>query len=158
MTILIRDADLDSPADAAAVVGLIDEYARGAGGQSRPLTEEAQLRLVPGLRGHPSAFVLLACEGEERVGVAVCFWGFSTFAGRPFVNIHDLSVAANRRSRGVGSALIAEVLRRARDRHSSKITLEVHDHNEGAKRLYERMGFGPWNPATLSVTRNLGTD
>ena len=88
----IREADLADPSEAAALVGLIDGYARGPGGQSAPLSEAARARMAPGLRALPTAFVLFAFAGERAVGVAVCVWGFSTFAGRPSVNVHDLAV------------------------------------------------------------------
>lgn len=155
MNITVREATLSDPEDAAAIVELIDGYARGAGGQSRALTAEARDRMIPGLEEHPAALVLLGCMGEERAGVAVCFWGFSTFTGHPFVNIHDLAVAPEYQRRGVGRAIISEVFEQARTRGSSKVTLEVHDSNEGAKSLYSSMGFGPWNPVTLSVSRHL---
>lgn len=153
MTVEIRDANLHAADDAGAVVALIDEYARGPNGQSRALSEEVKARLVPGLLKHPASFVLLACDGGTPVGVAVCFWGFSTFAGKPLINIHDLAVTTKYRRKGLGSALIEETLRRARDAGCAKVTLEVLDENEGAKRLYRRMGFGPWDPATFFVGR-----
>ncbi len=153
MTLAVRDAELQTPADAAAVVALIDEYARGPQGQSRALTDGARARIAPGLSKHPGAFVLLACKNGVAVGVAVCFRGFSTFAGKPLINIHDLAVTAAHRRKGVGFALIDEVLRRARQAGCAKVTLEVHDANDRAKRLYKRTGFGPWHPAMLFVSR-----
>ena len=153
MTIEIRDADLRDAADAAAVVALIDEYARAPEGQSRALSEAARSRLAPGLLENSHAFVLLACEAGVNVGVAVCFRGFSTFAGRPLINIHDLAVTGEHRRKGVGRALIEDVLRRASDAGCAKVTLEVLDRNVAAKRLYKRMGFGPWSPPTLFVSR-----
>src|SRR5215510_9370162 len=88
----IRDANLDDGADGAALVEIIDSYARGPGGQNRALTEEARGRMVRGLREHPCAFALLAVVDGRPAGAAVCIWGFSTFAGQPYVNVHDLAV------------------------------------------------------------------
>ena len=155
MDLRIREADLADAADADAVVDLIDGYARGPGGQNAPLSDDARERLVPGLRDHPVALVLLALRGAERVGVAVCVWGFSTFSGRPSLNVHDLAVHPAARGRGIGGRLLAEVERRARERGASKLTLEVHDANAGAKRLYERFGFGPWHEPTFFVWKPL---
>ena len=151
----VRDADLSDERDGSALVAIIDSYARGSGGQNAPLTAEARDRLAPGLLEHPAAFALLALLDGEPVGVAVCVWGFSTFAGKPSLNIHDLAVSSEWRARGIGGRLLAEVERRARECGACKVTLEVHDTNEGAKRLYERHGFGPWDPPTLFVTKPL---
>ena len=155
MDLRVVEADLNHPEHAQALVELIDSYARGPGGQSAPLTPEARANLAPGLRRHPSALVLLALADGDPAGAAVCFWGFSTFAGKPFLNIHDLVVLSQYQNRGIGSDLLAEAERRAQERSCCKLTLEVHDTNANAKRLYEKVGFGPWSPATIYVTKRL---
>ena len=153
MSLEIREADLNESDDAEAVLALLDEYAREPIGQAKALPEEARARIIPGLRAHPGALVLLACDGADRLGVAVCFWGFSTFAGLPLINIHDLAVTARHRRKGAGRALMEDVLRRARDAGCAKVTLEVRDDNEPAKLLYKRLGFGPWTSPMLFVSR-----
>ena len=70
-----------------------------------------------------------------------CIEGFSTFACRPLVNVHDVVVAASHRGRGVGAQMLAEVERLARARGACKLTLEVLQGNGSAIRLYERVGF-----------------
>jgi len=155
MKLRVDEADLSDPVHGEAVVEIIDSYARGPGGQGAPLSAFARERLVSGLAAHPSASVLLAWADDRPVGVAVCVWSFSTFAGRPSVNVHDLAVLPSHRGQGAGRALLAELERRARKRDCAKMTLEVHDTNEGAKRLYREFGFGPWEPPTLFVTKPL---
>ena len=71
------------------------------------------------------------------------------------INIHDLAVLPGQRDRGVGRHLLDDVERLARERGCCKVTLEVHDSNDGAKRLYERVGFGPFEAPTLFVTKSL---
>jgi len=151
--VAIRGADLGDPAQASALVEILDAYAREPNGQSAPLPGEARANLAAGLLAHPTAFVLLAFDGARAVGAAVCFVGFSTFAAKPLVNLHDLAVLPSHRGRGIGSLLLAEVERRARERGACKLTLEVHASNEGAMRLYRRFGFGPWGAPTLFVTK-----
>lgn len=151
----IEQADLEDEGQADALVEILDSYARGPGGQNAPLSEEARSNLASGLHEHPTAMVLLAFDGEQAVGTAVCVWGFSTFAARPYINIHDFAVLPEHRGRGIGRALLQEVERRALARGSCKLSLEVHDTNEGAKRLYESFGFGPWDTPTLYVTKTL---
>jgi len=155
MNLRVVDADLEDPVHSGALVEIIDSYAKGPGGQGKPLSPFARDNLVKGLVAHPSATVLLALLDGQPIGVAICVWSFSTFAGQPFVNIHDLAVLPSHQSRGAGQALLREVERRARERGCAKITLEVHDTNEGAKRLYRSFGFGPWEPPTLFVTKSL---
>jgi ribosomal protein S18 acetylase RimI-like enzyme len=151
----IEAADLEDAAHASALVEIIDSYAGEAGGRNAPLTPEACAAVAKGLVEHPPAFVLLAFAGSRPVGAAVCLWGFSTFAGRPLVNVHDLAVLPEHRGRGIGRRLLAEVERRARARGCCKITLEVHDTNEGAKRLYREVGFEGWSSPTWFVTKPL---
>ncbi len=153
--LVIRDADLLDPEDSQALVEIIDCYAREPGGQGAPLSAYARAALAPGLHAHPAAFALLAWQSGVAVGAAVCVWGFSTFTGCPSLNVHDLAVLPEQRGRGVGRLLLEEIERRARARGSSKLTLEVHATNEGAIRLYQRFGFGPWDAPTLFVTKPL---
>jgi ribosomal protein S18 acetylase RimI-like enzyme len=151
----IREADLSDSADASALVEIVDSYARGPGGQNAPLTPEARANLAKGVREHPAAFALLAFDGARAVGAAVCFVGFSTFAGKPFVNVHDLAVLPSHQGRGIGSRLLAEVERRALAAGACKVTLEVVEANHGARRLYARHGFGPSDAAPRFLTKRL---
>jgi len=154
-TIEIREARLDESVEVERLFEILDAYARGPGGQNRPLSNEARRNLGPGLRNHPNAFVLFGSLAGRVVGAAVCVWSFSTFAGRPSVNLHDFSVLPEARGLGVGSALLKDLERRARERGAAKMTLEVHDSNEAAKRLYARFGFESWAPPTLFVSKPL---
>ena len=155
MDVIVEEADLTDARQASAVVEIIDSYARGPGGQNAALTDFAREKLIAGLLDHPLAIVLLASVAARPVGIAVCVFGFSTFAGKPTLNVHDLAVLPDLQGQGVGHALLAEVERRARERGCSKISLEVLDTNDGAKRLYAQTGFGPWDSPTFFVTKPL---
>jgi ribosomal protein S18 acetylase RimI-like enzyme len=133
-------ADFDDPAHARAIVDLTDAYARDPLGGGKPLGADVRARLVAGLRATPGCFVLLAFDGDAAVGIATCMTGFSTFAARPLVNVHDLAVLPSHRGRGVGLALLDAVAERARRQGCRKVTLEVLENNP-ARRLYERAGF-----------------
>lgn len=137
----ITEADLARGDHAQAVVDLIDAYARDPMGNASPLSAEVRAALVPGLRAHPTTLVFLAYRGETPIGVAVCFRGFSTFAARPLVNVHDLAVLPAHRGQGVGRALLAAVEQKARDLGCCKLTLEVQENNQRARRTYAAMGF-----------------
>lgn len=137
----IVDADLNIPLHAQAVVDLINGYAADPMGRGEPLPAEVLQNMVPGLRAQPMARVLLAFEGELPIGIAICFLGFSTFAAKPLLNIHDLAVREGYRSRGVGRALLAGIERLARENGCCKITMEVQEKNFPARRIYESIGY-----------------
>jgi len=142
MTIRVFEADLADPAQAAAVVHCIDAYARDDMGGGQPLSDAIKAAMIPGLRATPGACVLLAeCEGETA-GAAVCMTGFSTFAARPRLNLHDLSVLPRFRGRGIGRALIEAVVQHAQAAGCVSVSLEVRRDNEPARRLYQSCGFG----------------
>jgi ribosomal protein S18 acetylase RimI-like enzyme len=141
MPLVVCEADYSDPVHARGIVAVLDSYARDPRGGGLPLRAEVRERLVPALRVHPTALVLLALADPGPVGVAVCFLGFSTFEARPLLNVHDLAVLPEHRGRGVGRALLAGVEQRARTRGCCKLTLEVQDDNEPARRLYARFGF-----------------
>lgn len=155
MNVTIRDADLADPTDAAAIVTIVSSYATDPFGGGAPLPDDVRARLVPGLRAHPTTLVLLACSGERPVGIAVCFFGFSTFQARPLLNVHDLAVLPAERGRGVGHALLTAVEARARARGCCKITLEVLEDNRRARSLYARFGLADVAVGSSAATRFL---
>jgi len=155
MPLSIRAADLADPTDAAAVVDLVNAYALDPLGGGAPLAADVRARLVPGLRAHPTTLVLLAFADERPVGVAVCFLGFSTFQGRPLLNVHDLAVLPTARGQGIGRALLAAVEERARERGCGKLTLEVLDDNHRARTLYASFGFADYALGSPGATRFL---
>ncbi len=141
-TICISMADLTKPADATAVVELLNAYAADPMGAGEPLSAATRRDLVPRLRDVPGAFALLARVRDEPAGIAVCFTGFSTFRAAPLTNVHDLAVLPRWRGQGIGRRLLAAVEAEARARGHCKVTLEVREDNAVARGLYRRLGFG----------------
>lgn len=137
----IKPADLDDPQHQSAVVDLLDAYARDPLGDGKPLPDDVKARLIPGLRAHPTTLILLAFLGDTPVGIAACFLGFSTFAAKPLLNIHDLAVLPGHRDLGVGRALLEAVEQKARELGCCKLTLEVLENNHKAYRTYRAAGF-----------------
>ena len=134
-------ADLDRPEHQAAVLFLIEAYSRDPMGDGAPLSPDVRERLIPGLRQHPTTLVFLAYDGDAAVGVAVCFLGFSTFAAKPLINLHDFAILPTHRGRGLGRSLLAAVEAHARKLDCCKLTLEVLDKNDRALRTYTAAGF-----------------
>lgn len=153
MTIEIIEANLGDETLVRGVIAVLDSYAREPAGGQEPLAAEVRDRLLTDLKTVDAAVILAALDDDERVvGVAVCFRGYSTFRARPLLNIHDLAVLPERRGQGVGTALLAAAERKARADGCCKLTLEVLDDNEGARRLYESVGFGDGGPGDRETT------
>ena len=57
--------------------------------------------------------------------------------------ISNVAVAPQQRRRGIGDALILELLRRCEAHELAFVTLEVREHNEPAIALYRKHGFEP---------------
>lgn len=142
--IRVCQADYGRIDHAAAVVSLLDAYARDPMGGAEPLSDFARTNLVAALAARPQAFSVLAfggVDGETPVGLVNCIEGFSTFACRPLVNIHDVVVLDGYRGQRVAEAMLGLAEQIARQRGACKLTLEVLQGNAGAIRLYQRVGF-----------------
>jgi ribosomal protein S18 acetylase RimI-like enzyme len=137
-------ADYSNPAHASAVVQLLDAYAQDPAGGGEALSDFAKKHLVKELAARPHAFSVLAFDGAQPVGLINCIEGFSTFACRPLVNIHDVAVLPSHRGQRVGEQMLALVDEIARERGACKLTLEVLQGNRSAIKLYERVGFAAY--------------
>jgi len=141
MGVEIVDADFGNAAHCAGIIEVLNSYAADPVGGGEPLTADVRERLVPALRDHPTALVLLAIAQERPVGIAVCFQGFSTFRARPLLNIHDLAMLPEWRGKGIGRSLLSGAEDRARRCGCCRLTLEVQDDNGRALALYGSFGF-----------------
>ena len=119
------------------------------------MAREVRDRLPSMLRDQANALVLLAFVDDRPVGVAVCFFAFSTFKALPLLNIHDLAVLPQHRGRGIGRALLEAAERHARAKGCCKLTLEVQDDNTRARNLYRRFGFNDFVVGNSAPTRFL---
>jgi ribosomal protein S18 acetylase RimI-like enzyme len=139
--IKIIEADLSLRAHQEAVLAMVDAYSRDAMGDGKPLDQDVRAQLIPGLMKHPTTLIFLAFAGDQTVGAAVCFIGFSTFAAKPLINIHDFVVLPTSRGKGIGRQLLEAVEAKAKELGCCKLTLEVMDKNQQAVRMYQAAGF-----------------
>ena len=137
----VRRADYADAGDAAALVMLLDAYASDPAGGGEPLSGFAKTNLVRELGARPQAYSVLAFDGAQPVGLVNCIEGFSTFACRPLVNVHDVAVLASHRGRGIAEQMLREAEHIAMERGAVKMTLEVLSGNAPAMGLYQRIGF-----------------
>lgn len=134
-------ARYDDAKHAAALVDLLDAYARDPAGGGAPLSDFAREHLVSELAARPAIFSVLAFDGATPVGLVNAIEGFSTFACMPLINVHDVVVLASHRGRGIAARMFAEVEAIACERGACKLTLEVLSGNRAARALYEKLGF-----------------
>jgi GNAT superfamily N-acetyltransferase len=137
-------ADYHDAAQAAAVVNLLNAYASDPAGGGEPLDPAVRENLPAALAARPQAFSVLAFEGGQPVGLINCLEGFSTFACKPLVNVHDVVVLPSHRGQGVAQKMFVRVEQEARRRGACKLTLEVLSNNKPALRTYEREGFASY--------------
>ena len=140
----VRRADYTATADRTALLDLLDAYARDPMGGGEALPANVRARLCDDLARHPLAVSFIAWLGDQPVGLANCFEGYSTFKARPLLNVHDMVVHPAHRARGIGQALLAACEAHARERGCCKLTLEVLSGNQRAMRSYAHFGFAPY--------------
>lgn len=137
----IIEADLSKPGHADALIDLLDCYARDPMGGGAGLSQYARANIGAALMEREGCSVILAYEASRPIGLLIAFEGFSTFACRPLLNIHDIVVMPEFRGRGIVSLLLREAERIARECGCCKLTLEVLEGNESAMKAYSRYGF-----------------
>jgi len=139
--VVVRPVDFEKPVESHAVVELLDMYAREELHGAKGLEAEVKARLPEALAAEPGTIAFLAWQDERPVGVALCFRRYSTFAGAPLVNIHDLAVRPELRGEGIGRKLLEAAEAHAKDTGCCRLTLEVLESNERARGLYRSFGF-----------------
>lgn len=158
-TLTIQPVNFDAPAQTADFLFLLDHYMRGPTGNGRPMDDALRARLPDEIRRRPTVLCHLGYleeSGAARrpVGLINCVEGFSTFAGKPLLNIHDIVVHADHRRRGFAGQLLAHAEAVARARGCCKLTLEVLTGNRGAYDAYVGFGFRAYelDPAMGAAT------
>jgi ribosomal protein S18 acetylase RimI-like enzyme len=140
----ICSADYANPQHMQVLIDLLDAYASDPMGGGEPLSAFAKANLPNALQTRPSLFSVLAFDDAlagKAVGLVNCVEGFSTFACRPLVNVHDVVVLASHRGQRVAEHMLAAVSTLAQQRGACKLTLEVLSNNLPAIQLYRRIGF-----------------
>ncbi|VVM52587.1 GNAT family N-acetyltransferase [Pseudomonas fluorescens] len=141
--ILVLQASYSNPTHAEAIGIVLNHYAEDPMGGGHSLDPDLLRRLPEELARRPHAFSVLAFVGGEPAGLVNCFEGFSTFACKPLVNVHDVAVVGQFRGLGLSQKMLQKVEEIARQRGCCKITLEVLEGNAVAQGSYSKFGFAP---------------
>ena len=83
-------------------------------------------------------YYLLALDDGKVIGYA------GTWILDDEAQITNVAVAPERREQGVGAALMAELIKKAKERGATRMTLEVRPSNTAALALYEKFGFADY--------------
>jgi RimJ/RimL family protein N-acetyltransferase len=130
----IREATL---ADVDRLVELLVAVAgegRWIGTEAPVYRDRRRRRMVEEVEGEHAIVLVAEADGElvGELGLQLARYGVADLG---------MLVAAGWRGRGVGAALLAEAVDRARKAGAHKIALQVWPHNAAAIALYERFGF-----------------
>lgn len=147
--VVVVQASYTNPVHAQALRQVLNHYAKDPMGGGEALSPQVLERLPAELAKRPHAFSVLAFVNGEAAGLINCFEGFSTFAGKPLINVHDVSVVNTFRGLGLSQKMMLKVEEIARERGCCKITLEVLEGNPVAQGSYRKFGFsdGQLDPA-----------
>jgi len=137
----IARADLTDPIHADALINLMSEYASDPMGGGNGLSEYVKSNLVSDLMGRTDTSVILAFREDQAIGLVTCIEGFSTFACKPLLNVHDAIIKTAYRGQGIINMLLREAENIAIEKGCCKMTLEVLQGNEHAQSAYSKFGF-----------------
>lgn len=150
---LLREARPSDIPDILRLICALAEYERMA-----DQCEAGEDDLQKALFGPtPRAHAVLAEESTGRpVGLALWFYSFSTFTGRPGIYLEDLFVEPASRRQGIGRALFRHLAQRAVRENCARLEWSVLKWNEPSIRFYRALGAQPLDEWT--VHRLTGSD
>ena len=143
-----HSADLDprraGPDDAELVAQLLHDF-NTEFDTPTPGTAVLTRRLQSLLAG-PSTIAYLA--GEPAAGFALVTLRSNVWYDGPVALLDELYVAPDRRSHGLGAAMIHRLIADAKEKGVSAIEINVDAGDVDAQRFYERHGFSGVDPDT----------
>ena len=129
----VRLAEIE---DAAAMAGLASRLAADLGEHS-PVTPT----FVVGYLRRLGCHVLLALRGRAIIGLLSYTLRPSLYHAADVCLVDELVVQPAERNCGLGTRLLEQVLRRAREQRCAEVSLSVMTSNRAALRFYQRHGF-----------------
>jgi GNAT superfamily N-acetyltransferase len=136
--------------DASAILGLIRELAVYEKQPDAVVIAEKDI-IDAAFGDHPLTYIFVAEVNSNVVGIALFYYGFSTWKGRS-LHLEDLIVNENFRGHGIGKALMMRVVQVAQKEKLNRMDWEVLDWNEPAMKFYESLGtsfYSDWNLCRL---------
>ena len=137
---------------ARLLIGFRDHY-----GRADPPDDTFHSGVARLIADPATEYVLAAPPNEaEAAGVCQLRYRHSLWTASEDCWLEDLFVAETARRAGLGEALVACAIERARARGCRRVELDVSESNRAAWALYERMGFSPgYKPPAPNVLMGL---
>ena len=139
--IVIRKAET---ADLVQVYGLIKELAIFENEPNEP-TNPLKKFVEEGTCKNPRYHVIVADENGTIVGIALYYYGYSTWKGS-MIYLDDLVVKETHRKHGIGKRLMDELISIAKEEKIKQVRWQVLDWNENAINFYKKY------PVTFDAT------
>ena len=127
------------PDDIPLVLSFIRELAEYERAPNAVSCTEKDLRR-DGFGASPKFRVIIAEWNGEPAGMALFFYNYSTWQGRPGIFIEDLFVRPQFRNKRIGRALMAHLAQTAIAEHGYGVRWEVLDWNKPAIDVYQHLG------------------
>lgn len=125
--------------DVPAIIALVRELAEYERDPDAAVATPALMR--DALFGDRAvAHALIADADGDAVGLALYFFNFSTWTGRPGLYLEDLYVQPSMRGRGIGRELFSHLARIAMERGCGRLELSVLNWNIDAIGFYQKLG------------------
>lgn len=123
--------------DIPSILGLIKELAIFERQPNAVILSESEMEGAV-FGENPWVFVYVAEIENKVVGMALFYYGFSTWKGRS-LHLEDLIVNENYRKLGIGKALMNQVIEVAKSEKVERMSWEVLDWNEPAIKFYKSL-------------------
>ena len=124
--------------DIPIVLGLIQELASFERQPDAVILSEEELQTAV-FGDNPWVYIYVAELEGNVVGMALYYYGFSTWKGRS-LHLEDLIVNENYRKLGIGKALMNQVIQVAKTERVERMSWEVLDWNEPTIKFYKSLG------------------
>ncbi|KAH7922774.1 acyl-CoA N-acyltransferase [Leucogyrophana mollusca] len=138
-TFHIREAKVDDVQTILELIKALAEY------EKEPDSAKATPELLEqNLFKTPYAYTLLAFSGTpeapgDSLGMALYFFNYSTWTGRPGLFLEDLFVKQEARGKGIGKAFFAELGKVAQEKNCARLDWSVLKWNQPSIDFYEKV-------------------
>jgi ribosomal protein S18 acetylase RimI-like enzyme len=122
--------------DIPAALALIKELAAFEKAEGHVIVDEAYM-FKEGFSNHPSFWFYVAEENDIVLGMALCYYRYSTWKGKR-IYLEDIIVNEQHRNKGIGKLLFERVIEQAKAEQLTGVVWQVLEWNEAAIRFYKK--------------------